>query len=687
MSVSSRDLPVKSKRHIPPFFDKIREGASQRWKQLDDDPELAGPWKQLFAQVQSPRHVLSELLQNADDAGAKSAWAYIDDNDCFVFEHDGRDFDENQFASLCRFGFSNKRNLHTIGFRGVGFKFTFSIGDTVEILTPSLAFRFHKKHFTEPAWLDDAPLCDVTKIIIKIQDINRKEEIKKNLQEWVNSPISLLFFNNLCDLNIGDVKLSKDILSSGPVEYSQKIRLSGFAGNDLILFRSPEEPFPDDVIKEIQQERNWDDSDFQLPPCSVEIVYGLSRDQRLFVVLPTGVKVDLPFSCNAPFLQDPVRNSIKSPSISPTNRWLLERIGRLTGKSFLDWLYKQTLSISAEICDSPPFSLLKDLGIAIEHCLADISELFSRPEEKSWIKTLASCIARIKIPDEKVVSEIRANAQRLGITKWYQVKEIRVTPYIDGAPVGTESSVEILWHEDKFLVKSGSPAKIHKSVVAELSKRFNTDIAEAFKACYERDDEYILEYMQENFELEEAQAFSATDESLKEGTEPDASSSSPAAGATTSGKLPVADADIVEVGSVQPENEDEQEVRFVSKRHDQPIALFAASREFKWDSASERYIRPDGCIINKCEAPFHYELISPDGEILRRFWVSEQSIVRGVELPAEIWDLLTNYPSSTSLILTDEQNHLAEFSGEEIIRMKDAGLVKLYPSKYRIRKE
>src|SRR5881227_4432953 len=97
----------------PEYFEPIREAAARRWEQLERDPDLAGPWHQLFAQVQSPRHVLSELLQNADDARAKSASVRVVNNE-FVFEHDGEDFTEEQFESLCRFGYSNKRNLHTI---------------------------------------------------------------------------------------------------------------------------------------------------------------------------------------------------------------------------------------------------------------------------------------------------------------------------------------------------------------------------------------------------------------------------------------------------------------------------------------------------------------------------------------------------------------------------------------------
>src|SRR5690625_1514660 len=101
----------------PAYFETVRRKAAERWDQLEADPELAAPWHQLFRQVQSPRHVVSELLQNADDAGATRARVRIDDG-TFIFEHNGEDFTDEHFASLCRFGYSNKRSLHTIGFRG-----------------------------------------------------------------------------------------------------------------------------------------------------------------------------------------------------------------------------------------------------------------------------------------------------------------------------------------------------------------------------------------------------------------------------------------------------------------------------------------------------------------------------------------------------------------------------------------
>ena len=94
----------------PAYFEPIRQRAAKRWEQLEQDPELAGPWHLLFKQVQSPRHILSELLQNADDAGATEASVRVEDG-AFIFKHNGEDFTEEHFASLCRFGYPSTYRL------------------------------------------------------------------------------------------------------------------------------------------------------------------------------------------------------------------------------------------------------------------------------------------------------------------------------------------------------------------------------------------------------------------------------------------------------------------------------------------------------------------------------------------------------------------------------------------------
>lgn len=69
----------------PLYFEGIRSAASSRWDRLEADQELADPWHQLFKQVQSPRHVLSEL-QNADHAEETQASVGIWHHR-FIFRH------------------------------------------------------------------------------------------------------------------------------------------------------------------------------------------------------------------------------------------------------------------------------------------------------------------------------------------------------------------------------------------------------------------------------------------------------------------------------------------------------------------------------------------------------------------------------------------------------------------------
>ncbi len=331
----------------PAYFEQVRLQAAKRWQQLEADPDLAAPWHQLFKQVQSPRHVLSELLQNADDAGATEASVRFEKG-VFVFEHNGEDFTEDNFASLCRFGYSNKRLLHTIGFRGIGFKSTFSLGDTVELFTPTLTVSFHRQRFTEPRWVvANHDTGGRTQIRVEVADKSRRTHIEQNLKEWLSSPLSLIFFRHIRRLQIGREVVHWESLGQGPIANSLRMALRSGRGStqitEYLIIKSAPEAFPREAIAEIRQERMVDkESDLSFPDSTVEIVLGLS--DRLFVVLPTDVETRLPFACNAPFIQDPARLKIKDPATSPTNRWLLERAGRLAASSMIQWLRTSSLS-------------------------------------------------------------------------------------------------------------------------------------------------------------------------------------------------------------------------------------------------------------------------------------------------------------------------------------------------------
>jgi hypothetical protein len=328
----------------PPYFDAVRQRARDDWDALEARPDLAGPWWQLFRQVQSPRHVLSELLQNADDAGATWARARLADG-ALVFEHDGEDFDENSFQSLCRFGFSNKRLLHTIGFRGVGFKSTFSLGPRVEVYSPTLAVAFQQRRFTEPEWIGEALAEEPrhTTVRVAIDHPNKLRQMEGELARWAETPVPLLFFRSVQRLELQGETVAKAPPECGPIPGSQWVKLHGRQTERVLHVVSEEAEFPADALEEVRRERG--EPDFELPPCRVELVLGIGGDQRLYAVLPTDVEIDAPFSANAPFVQDPAREGIRPPSTSPTNTWLLRRVGELAASAMLGWVGDTSLPL------------------------------------------------------------------------------------------------------------------------------------------------------------------------------------------------------------------------------------------------------------------------------------------------------------------------------------------------------
>ena len=128
------------------------------------------------------------------------------------------------------------------------------------------------------------------------------------------------------------------------------------------------ELFPPDSLAEIEAERRASADDLNIRGCRVDIILNDVGGSRLYVVLPTSVEPSLSFSCNAPFLQDPGRKAIKDPVQSPTNRWLLKRIGELAAVSLIQWLQNSTLSIKqrAEAYDLVSHPPIKGTSVTSE---------------------------------------------------------------------------------------------------------------------------------------------------------------------------------------------------------------------------------------------------------------------------------------------------------------------------------
>lgn len=86
-----------------------------------------------------------ELLQNADDAGAKKF--YINKiGDVVIVANDGRTFNATDAIAICRSGSSSKRrDGSTIGYRGIGFKSVVNFANRVHVLSNELEMTFSKE--------------------------------------------------------------------------------------------------------------------------------------------------------------------------------------------------------------------------------------------------------------------------------------------------------------------------------------------------------------------------------------------------------------------------------------------------------------------------------------------------------------------------------------------------------------
>jgi hypothetical protein len=105
-----------------------------------------------------------------------------------------------------------------------------------------------------------------------------------------------------------------------------------------------------------------------------------------------------------------------------------------------------------------------------------------------------------------------------------------------------------------------------------------------------------------------------------------------------------------------------------------------------WAEDTKRYIHRNGSWFQHGEEGFNWELYSRTGEIMSRFWVSPQCLAtKGIEINAEIWEMIKQDPATTAMVIEDEDGQPYALSGIELIALVDNENVKVYPAKYRLR--
>jgi hypothetical protein len=354
--------------------------------------------------------------------------------------------------------------------------------------------------------------------------------------------------------------------------------------------------------------------------------------------------------------------------------------------------------LSAAVCEHQPFSSIPDLGASVDYRLTEIPQELPPPVSKSWLVALSNSLRRAKLSDEEQTERVHAVAVRLGHSVWQSFKTIGVTPYIDGTPAGAPHSPDVLWHEETVFVREGRLAKSFDVLVKELARPFASEsVTNAINACIERNEDFITEYMEEHFDLE-AKEHDLGSAELEE---------SERRGEISERIEPKPGADTVEVGipggNIQdlPDEEESPEREEAHSHHEgdrvrrprpeprqEPLfKRYAVAMGFNWDDTRQRFVHSDGTWIEKCESPFRWRRYDLEGSVITRYWVSQQCLTQGVEIAAELWELIRGNPEECHLILLDEEDRPREIGGKDLLSMVEDGVIKLYPAKYRIRED
>lgn len=120
-----------------------------------------------------------ELLQNADDAGAKR-FVVMQDGGRLICANDGRPFSRNDFYSLCRSASSDKKRGQSIGYRGIGFKSVVGMVSEVHLLSESLSATFSRQLSHKSLGMDaPTPLVRIPHPLALPSDKQLAEKLEK----------------------------------------------------------------------------------------------------------------------------------------------------------------------------------------------------------------------------------------------------------------------------------------------------------------------------------------------------------------------------------------------------------------------------------------------------------------------------------------------------------------------------
>ena len=303
----------------------------QQWVQssvennFDFDSILAGIYN-------DPSHFVYEVLQNAEDAGAKEI-SFSLFKDRLEIVHDGKDFDFNDVDGITGIGISTKKeDVNAIGKFGVGFKSVFAVTKTPTIHSGSYHFKI--EDFVIPSAIEN----DGSKQTQIILPFNHPSRTNEEVFEIVSRKLESIGLKTLLFLkNLEEIKW-------------QTPEKSGHYYKDSDCFGNSENIRKVSIISKIEQDEEFEEFIVTEKPIEigchtlkVEVAYRIEKDDsgnesvvkekdsKLIVFFPTEKVTYLNFLIQGPYKTTPNRENI--PLDDEQNQYIIEKTADLVAES------------------------------------------------------------------------------------------------------------------------------------------------------------------------------------------------------------------------------------------------------------------------------------------------------------------------------------------------------------------
>jgi len=367
---------------------------------------------------ESSTRYIYELLQNAEDAGAKEFKVYISKKRAKIIHDAEKPFTEDDMRNVC-YALSKKDPNKTIGYLGVGFRSVFTVTDKPEIYSGKYMFRFDKEEcfrqfgddslfYFYPYWIEQTTENIEQQKTTFILPFKSEEFFDKSLDQLKKlNAQSLLFLRNIRKIesnneeeNTTHVFYITCIEDFKPLPNNERISVGKFLlteGNIAMRFLAFRGTF--EVLKEIREDEETKRAKRgKVKEREISIAIQLDEQDNLkpisgyicsfFPIMERGIN----FLVHADFIVQAGRVALLDNN---WNKWIMEKAREVAELSYR--YFQENPEESKWVEQSP---LIFEKREEITECY---DYIFEKPLFEATKNPIVICIEGLKIPLDKTI--------------------------------------------------------------------------------------------------------------------------------------------------------------------------------------------------------------------------------------------------------------------------------------------